>query len=77
MPLREQLLWSGDEMWMFNLDQLIVRKEDRQGYAWLPQNAIVLGDFETASEMVINNLDDSQVQILYGNRELMLGSYDR
>jgi hypothetical protein len=77
MPLRELLLWSGDVSYIFGMDMLVTRDQDRAGYAWLPEGATVLGDFETANEISLKNLDETQVQIRYGSHELMLVSYDR
>lgn len=77
MPLKELLLWTGDETYTFTLDLLVTRSEDRAGYDWLPQGATVLGDFETADEISIKSLDETQVQLRYGDHELMLVSYDR
>lgn len=75
MPLQSQLVWSGVETGMFTIDALVTRPEDRMGYEWLPEGATVLGDFETAHEVVVNNLDETQVQLRYGRHELMLVSY--
>ncbi len=77
MPLRDLLVWSGEETWSFGLDALVTRPEDRQGYTWLPSDATVLGDFASADEIFITNLDETQVQLRYGGHELTLVSYDR
>lgn len=76
MPLVDQLLWSGDESANFVLQALVVRPEDRMGYAWLPEGAVVLGDFETGFDLDIHNLDDMEIQIRYGTHELNLVSYN-
>jgi hypothetical protein len=75
MPLRDQLMWSGDETGMFTMGALVTRPEDKNGYAWLPNGATVLGDFETGYDVIVNSLDDTQVQLRYGSHELMLVSY--
>jgi hypothetical protein len=75
MPLQEQLVWSGDETGMFTMGALVTRPEDKMGYEWLPAGATVLGDFETAHDVTVNNLDETQVQLRYGTHELMLVSH--
>jgi hypothetical protein len=75
MPLQNQLVWSGVETGMFTIGSLVTRPEDKAGYAWLPQGATVLGDFETAHDVLIDNLDETQVMLRYGTYELMLVSY--
>lgn len=76
MPLHRQLLWSGDETGMFTIGALVTRPEDEMGYTWLPAGATVVGDFSTAYDVMVNDLDDTQVQLRYGTHELMLVSYD-
>lgn len=75
MPLHQQLVWSGDETGMFTLGALFTRPEDAMGYAWLPEGATVLGDFQSSSDVLVNDLDDTQVQLRYDDHELMLVSY--